>query len=83
MGQRERVPSTASNLMVGWTLAGTPSSLQALSSAFCGPTVLLNSDLQHLPALVFILQLLHLHQESHPAVPGQPLLQPGHQLSEV
>lgn len=62
---------------------GLDSYRDPLSSVFCGPTVLLNSDLQHLPALGFILQLLHLHQESHPAVPGQPLLQPGHHLSGV
>jgi len=33
----------------------------------------------HLPPLVLALQLLHVHQRSRPAAPGQPLLQPGHQ----
>lgn len=61
-GQAERKGSQhCSNLMVGWTLTGTPRSLQALSFGFCGPTVLLNRDpclhLQHVPALGFILQL--------------------------
>lgn len=46
MGQAERKSfQHYSNFMVGWTLTGTPNSLQALSSAFCGPRVLLNSKL--------------------------------------
>lgn len=46
MGQAERKGSQHySNLVMGWTLTVIPNSLQALSSAFCGLRVLLNSKL--------------------------------------
>lgn len=43
--QRGRVPSTAPNPVAGWGLTGTPDSLQAHSSAACGPAAPPDSEL--------------------------------------